>query len=167
MTLLTVFFFGVPRSSKEQDAWLQAVHGAACELAASQHKDIPRSAMERLAWETVSHRIDGITQRITDKSIGLMQFIALVITAISIMNQGRWSDYAVWLVTVLCVAAFFPLVNLFLYWKRDPSTYASTEREIRAILNLIVCRGICLTIAIVLTMIVVVAFMLMPLVAGA
>lgn len=123
-----------------------------------------RRAAEAYAYERATAIIDRTAERITDKSVGLLQVMALSAAIIAIVMQDQSGQGSVRLntaapvmpqwflevvLTVIALISMTLLSNLFIAWYGDSKTYRDRRLNIERALGLAAARARRLTIALV------------------
>ena len=141
------FLFGGPLFAKDRQARILARRDSQMQyLKACGEQSVP-AQLERVADQAVLEREERRIDRITDKSIGLLQFIAVALAVISFGTNPKIFGNAVVLVPLI-FASFLLLHNMVLRSSRSPAVCRDVSSDIAESMLISAWRGAKLTIAI-------------------
>lgn len=146
------FYAGSPLSARDREKRKAAILHAAMESlkahgATSSDAKLLRAAQDELLGREVC-KLD----RITDKSIGLLQFLALEAAVLSLATPVLVTDHP-WLLLPLAAASLLLLWNLLLVSHREPLFYARIDWYIESTMKLAGWRGLRMTLALFLSIV--------------
>jgi len=151
--MFRIHLLGVPLTARARRNWIQAT--LTSETAYARAYLGPDADVVRVAKHAVMVRIEAAIERITNKSLGLLHFIAIM-TALSTISLGAKDVTLVEPATasnallILMVAAALLLLNLLLAWPKRLDNVRDIDAEVWDLLRLARGRGVRLTIANVL-----------------
>lgn len=168
--MIRTFLWGAPSTSAGKAAYKRAILAkyrrhfrdvAAIDtrLHLPEAKQLVDAAIESQAYEAAVQNAETILQRVTDKSSGLLQAIAVAGAFISVVAPQKeafslvanYVGFAI--IALFLVASAFLIRNLRLVWYRDASVYEDRERDLDRVLTLVVARSRRLTLSLTLSMV--------------
>jgi hypothetical protein len=136
-----IFLAGAPFSRRDVARILKAQTEAQIALLRARGDASSTDSVKRVALHAVLEIKEHTIDRITDKSIGLLQFLALLL-AIALFG-GSISDRERVTLSVLIILASIPLLlNMFLIFRRDPARHRDIRKDINDAMVLIAWRGL-------------------------
>lgn len=142
------FWAGNPLSRRDQAARQAVVLKRQLEYERAAHRGASAQDIELFARHAVLASEAGRVDRVTEKSIGLLQFLAIE-AALATIGQGGKPNF-VWLLAPIVASSVLLLWNLLNITQRDPHTLLNLDSEIRRMIVLAGRRSLRLMIGILL-----------------